>query len=129
MAVSHPPLACGDVASCCGQKLSPNHPGYPQKTTSYPQGSAVGNVLWSSCPPYLGDAETQGTGIGGVDIGRGVVESEMNRLLAVLVEPLAQSDDLAPEIRVFLDQIGDTLAAVEDGGVVTPSQYCPNLGQ
>ena len=44
-------------------------------------------------------------------------------LLAVAVETLAQGNDLAAEVCIFLDQVGDAFAAVQDGGVVASSQH------
>jgi hypothetical protein len=57
-----------------------------------------------------------------VDSNDGAVENREDRgLLAVIVEPLAQGDDRTAEVCVFLDQVGDALATVEDGGVITSS--------
>jgi len=74
--------------------------------------------LW--CPPDVGDVGTRRPGLADVDIGGRAVESEVTRLLAVVVEPLTQGDDLASEVRILLDQIGDALTTVENGGVIAP---------
>jgi len=79
-------------------------------------------------PQGLGEARTQEPGVGGVDIGWWAVEVARTRLLTVVVESLAQRNDLAPEVRVLLDQIGDACASMEDSGMVTPSQQGSNLG-
>jgi len=74
--------------------------------------------LW--CPPDVGDVGTRRPGLADVDIGGRAVESEVTRLLAVVVEPLTQGDDLASEVCILLDQIGDALTTVENGGVIAP---------
>jgi hypothetical protein len=51
-----------------------------------------------------------------------------NGLLPVAVESLAQGNDLAAEVCILLDQVGDAFAAVQDGGVITPSQHGSDLG-
>ena len=51
-----------------------------------------------------------------------------NGLLAVAVESRAQGNDLAAEVCILLDQVGDAFAAVQDGGVITPSQHGSDLG-
>ena len=65
--------------------------------------------------PYPSDVEgtkARKPGVAGVDIDREAVENEVDRLLAVVIEPLAQSDDLASEFRILLNQVGDALAAI-----------------
>lgn len=65
-----------------------------------------------SYSPHVESTRARKPGVAGVDIDREAVENEVDRLLAVVIEPLTQSDDLTPEVRVLLDQVSDALAAV-----------------
>lgn len=59
---------------------------------------------------------------------KGACGGRRNGLLTVVVESLAQGNDLAAEVCILLDQVGDAFAAIQDGGVITPSQHGSDLG-
>ena len=61
--------------------------------------------------PDIGGTKLRGPGVGDVDI--------VGKLLAVVIEVLAQGDDVAANVCIFFDQIGNAIATIEDGGVIS----------
>jgi hypothetical protein len=66
----------------------------------------------------MGSAESKNPEVGAVGSGRMAVEKLGGRSRAIVVKLLAQSEDLTPEVGVFLNQVSDALVAVEHSRVV-----------
>jgi hypothetical protein len=81
-----------------------------------------------SPPPQIWGLRGHGCQGWEVWILKGGCGGRRNGLLTVVVESLAQGNDLAAEVCILLDQVGDAFAAIQDGGVITPSQHGSDLG-
>ena len=103
------------------EDLSPPLTCYPQENGSYPQLEYWNGHPRPALPPDLGGRLCMGGEECGGKVIKEGVEKEVG-LSGAIVEMLPKGDNFSAQFCIFLKQIGDALAAVEDGRVIAPAQ-------